>query len=265
MSNFEVVEVEDYDASIMQKFVRERDMTWQERYIARFYSADQGWVDGTTEFHALCKAAIPQGGRILEIGAGPSNATSRYLATLGELNGLDPDPDAIRNDSLKSSSLMTSDRFPFENESFDACVSNYVLEHVAYPRCHLREVKRVLSPGGAYVVRTPNRLHYVALVASATPHWFHQLAANRLRDLGAEAHEPYPTFYALNTQAAFRRQSAEVGLRVETLRLVEKEPSYGMSSRALFLAMMAYERLVNATELAKDLRSNIFAVLRKEA
>jgi hypothetical protein len=29
--------------------------------------------------------------------------------------------------------------------------------------------------------------------------------------------------------------------------------------------LMAYERLVNATELAKNLRSNIFAVLRKDA
>jgi hypothetical protein len=38
-----------------------------------------------------------------------------------------------------------------------------------------------------------------------------------------------------------------------------------MSSRALFLPMMVYERLVNATELAKNLRSNIFAVLRKDA
>jgi hypothetical protein len=37
-----------------------------------------------------------------------------------------------------------------------------------------------------------------------------------------------------------------------------------MSSRALFLALMIYERLVNATELAKNLRSNIFAVLRKD-
>ena len=36
-----------------------------------------------------------------------------------------------------------------------------------------------------------------------------------------------------------------------------------MSSRALFLAFMGYERLVNMTELAKNLRSNIFAVLRK--
>jgi len=241
-----------------------RALTWQERYIARFYSPDQGWVDGTTEFHALCKAAIPQGGRILEIGAGPSNATSRYLATLGELHGLDPDPEVIRNDSLTSASLLTSSRFPFEDESFDACVSNYVLEHVADPRAHLSEVKRVLLPGGAYVIRTPNRFHYVALAASATPHWFHELVANRLRGLGAEAHDPYPTFYALNSESAFRRQSAEIRLRVETLRLVEKEPSYGMSSRALFLALMIYERLVNATELAKNLRSNIFAVLRKD-
>jgi hypothetical protein len=29
--------------------------------------------------------------------------------------------------------------------------------------------------------------------------------------------------------------------------------------------MMAYERLVNATELAKNLRSNILAVLRRDA
>ena len=177
-------------------------MTWQERYIARFYSADRGWVDGTTEFHTLCKATIPQGGRILEIGAGPSNATSHYLATLGELHGLDPDPDAIRNESLTSSSLLTSDIFPFEDESFDACVSNYVLEHVADPQAHLREVKRVLSPGGAYIVRTPNRFHYVALAAAATPHWFHKLLANRLRGLGAEAHDPYPTYYALNTRGS---------------------------------------------------------------
>lgn len=159
---------------------------------------------------------------------------------------------------------MTSDRFPFGDQSFDACVSNYVLEHVADPRAHLREVKRVLSRGGAYVVRTPNRFHYVALAASIAPHWFHELVANRLRGLGAGAHDPYPTFYALNTEAAFRRQSAEIGLRLETLRLVEKEPSYGMSSRALFLPMMVYERLGNATELAKNLRSNIFAVLRKD-
>src|SRR5258705_8523820 len=111
-------------------------MTWQERYNARFYSPHRGWVDGTTEFHALCKATIPHGGKILEIGAGPSNATPRYLSTLGELHGLDPDPDASRKDALTSASLLTSDRVPLADESFYALLSNYVLEHVADSPAH---------------------------------------------------------------------------------------------------------------------------------
>lgn len=43
-----------------KEFMRERDMAWQQQYIARFYGPDRGWVDGTTEFHALRKAAIPK-------------------------------------------------------------------------------------------------------------------------------------------------------------------------------------------------------------
>jgi hypothetical protein len=44
-------------------------VTWQERYKAHFYNRDRGWIDGTTEFHQLCAAHIPRGGRILEVGA----------------------------------------------------------------------------------------------------------------------------------------------------------------------------------------------------
>jgi hypothetical protein len=36
-----------------------------------------------------------------------------------------------------------------------------------------------------------------------------------LQGRGVEAQNPYPTFYALNTETAFRRQSAEIGLRIE--------------------------------------------------
>jgi SAM-dependent methyltransferase len=159
--------------------------------------------------------------------------------------------------------VLEGDRFPFPDASFDGCVSNYVIEHIADPAAHLREVARVLKPGGAYVLRTPNRWHYVALFASLTPHWVHEQLANRLRGLGRGAHDPYPTSYAMNTRGDVERYAAEVGLVVEDLRMMEREPSYGMSSRLLFLAFTAYERAVNATDHAAFLRSNIFAVLRK--
>lgn len=238
-------------------------MVWQQAYMDRFYRSRAGWRDGTTEFHDLCARAGRGARRILEIGAGPSNPTSSYLATLAELHGVDVDSAALGNDALSGAHVIVRDAYPFDDGYFDLCVSNYVLEHVADPRAHLAEVRRVLGPGGAYVFRTPNRFHYVALVSAATPHWFHELVANRLRGQGEEAHDPYPTAYRMNSARAVARHAKSAGFAVEVLDLVEKEPSYGMAARPLFLAFMAYERLVNATPKLANLRANLFGLLRK--
>jgi SAM-dependent methyltransferase len=238
---------------------------WQQAYMQRFYSPARGWVDGTTEFHELCRVSIPRGSSILEIGAGGTNPTSNFLASLGDVHGLDPDPHVGDNTALSDATVLDSPSFPFAEGSFDACVTNYVLEHVEDAMSHLMEVARVLRPGGVYVFRTPNRLHYVSLAAWLLPHWVHETVANRLRNLPADAHGPHRTIYALNTPHAIRRAAQRAGLGVETLRLVEKEPSYGMSSPLLFLALTGYERLVNSTESLAFLRSNIFGVLHKSA
>jgi SAM-dependent methyltransferase len=238
-------------------------VNWQESYERRFYDRSRGWIDGTREFHDLCAAVLPRGGSFLELGAGPTNRTSQYLASLGDVHGLDPDPDVKSNTALSSAAVLKNDRFPFEDACFDGCVSNFVLEHVADPELHLGEVRRVLRADAAYVFRTPNLFHYVALISAITPHRIHLRMANRLRNLPAESHEPYPTCYRLNSRGAIRREARRARLEVESLRLIEKEPSYGMSSRLLFLTFMAYERVVNSTELLAALRSNILCVLRK--
>jgi len=238
-------------------------MSWQERARDRFYNPARGFVDGTTEFHQLCESVMPPGSRVLEIGAGPTNPSSDFFATRGVLTGLDVDPDVSGNRALTQSAVFDGGRFPFRDASFDVGVSNYVLEHVPDPELHLKEVQRVLVPGGAYVFRTPNRFHYVALVSSVTPHWFHELVANRLRGLPPEAHDPYPTVYAMNSRNAVRRFALAASLQVEVLRVIEPNPSYGMASRLTFYPMMAYERIVNSTERLAGLRANILAVLRK--
>jgi SAM-dependent methyltransferase len=238
-------------------------MSWQRVYVDRFYNRSRGWVDGTTEFHALCAAHIRPGSAILEIGAGPSNATSRYLSSLGSVSGVDVDAAVQSNDALTAAHVLDGDVYPFADAAFDACVSDYVLEHIEDPMAHFSEVRRVLRPGGVYVLRTPGRYHYVTLVSRLTPHAFHRAVANRLRHLAADAHDPYPTYYRANSRRALGRAAARSGLRVRELRMVEKEPAYGMAARPLFLGFMLYERVVNASALLAPIRANIFGVLER--
>jgi SAM-dependent methyltransferase len=238
-------------------------MSWQEAYLNRFYPESSGWIDGDTEFHRLCASVIPAGSNIMEIGSGPPNPTSRFLHSLGRLTGVDVDPEIYTNDALDSAHVLTCDTYPAEDNTFDACVSSSVIEHITDPASHMKEVKRVLKPNGVYVFRTPNRFHYITIVAHLTPHWFHKLVANRLRNLPAGSHEPYPTFYRMNSRSSIERIAREAGLHVEQLRLIEKEPWYGRSSRILFLAFVLYERLVNSHQLLARFRVNFLAVLRK--
>lgn len=244
-----------------------RSSSWQERYLSRWYFEKASWCDGTTKFHSVCSDLISRRAgerpRLLEIGSGPTNVTSDFLAGLGHLTGVDVDPVVRANAALDVSCVVTGEALPFEDCEFDVCVSNWVLEHMAKPETHLEEVARVLRPGGYYIARTPNRNHYVSLGAILTPHSFHKFVANRLRGLPKETHEPWPTFYRLNTFNSLRKACERAGLEIAEMRAIESEPSYGMASRLLFLAFMLYERMVNSSPRFKRLRHTFIVIMTR--
>jgi SAM-dependent methyltransferase len=235
-----------------------------EALFDRYYYSNPKFRDGTTTFHRLCRRYFRPGARVLEIGPGPENKTSNFLSSFVELIGVDVSMELRANPALAAAYRYDGRRLPFRDRSFDGCVSNYVIEHVADPEAHFREVARVLRPGGVYCFRTPNLWHYVTLGSRLLPHAFHLRWANWLRRLDG-AHEPYPTYYRLNTSAKVVRLAQAAGLEPVELEFIEAEPFYGRRHAALFYPMMLYERLVNATELLAPLRMNILAVLANTA
>ncbi|MFQ5612350.1 MAG: class I SAM-dependent methyltransferase [Anaerolineae bacterium] len=241
-------------------------MSWQADYIHKYYERLPGWKDLQAQWHELLKMHVPPNARVLEVGAGPFNDTSQYLAELsGHLVGLDIDPDVRENPCLDEVHVYDGGKFPFPDGHFDVVVSRWVNEHLEDPEAHCAEINRVLAPGGKYIFRTPNLYHYSAFIASITPHWFHLLVANRLRNYSSAHHDPYPTYYRFNTRrrchSLLNRQSFEV----EALDVKETFPVYGQASRLMFYLFMAYERVVNATSWLEGFRYTIDCVARKKA
>ncbi len=53
---------------------------------------------------------------------------------------------------------MDVQQIPFENNTWDIVIANHVLEHVKYDELAMREINRVLKPGGLAVLQVPMSL-----------------------------------------------------------------------------------------------------------
>jgi ubiquinone/menaquinone biosynthesis C-methylase UbiE len=229
----------------------------------KYYYDRPDFVGGTRSFHELCASRIKAGSLILDIGAGPSNTTSDFLATLGTVWGVDMSKEVAGNRALASWKIFDGRKMPFEDNSFDFCVSDWVLEHVEEPARHFAEVNRILRPGGSYCFRTLNAFHYVGAISRFSPFWFHKAVTSRLRGLENETREPYPTFYRCNTLRAVHHTALKTGFSEATVKMLEAEPSYGRASPLLFYPMFLWERTVNATEILRFLRAGILGSVAK--
>jgi len=231
--------------------------------FSRYYPT-QAW-NGTLAFYSWVREHTVSTTALLNLGAGrPTRDGLRsFKGEVSQAVGADIDPVVLENDELDEARVIVGSSIPFAEDSFDVVLSDFVLEHVTAPAELLSEVIRILKPGGSFFFRTPNKHHYVALVARISPHWFHRLVANRARGLGQDAHQPHRTWYRLNSRRAIVTAAQKAGFRNIELRFWEAEPSYLVFNSAAFLCGVAYERLVNRFESLAPLRANIFGRLVK--
>lgn len=110
-----------------------------------------GWRDSLRIYRDLVQASLPEGGRLLDLGCGHADWLSPELGMAGLIAGLDPDAEALRrNTSHPGRVVGTAEYLPFADESLDLVVSAWVLEHLDRPAQAVREIARVLRPGGGW-------------------------------------------------------------------------------------------------------------------
>lgn len=91
---------------------------------------------------------------LLDLGCG-SGEIAEHLATCSRVTCSDRLDQ--RTHGLDLPFLRGGDLLPFPDASFDAVVSNHVIEHTGDPALHLQEIHRVLRPRGVVYLATPNR------------------------------------------------------------------------------------------------------------
>lgn len=109
--------------------------------------------------------------RVLDVGCGVGHwgrALLPYLAPGATLDGVDREPEFAQKASLRAAELgladrvryqaSTAERLPFDDGTFDVVTCQTVLMHLPDVPAALREMKRVLVPGGLVVASEPSNL-----------------------------------------------------------------------------------------------------------
>jgi ubiquinone/menaquinone biosynthesis C-methylase UbiE len=99
-----------------------------------------------------------KGERILDVGAGKGKVADQVMKASGGAEVHAVDPNEKRVASLKRefpairSSVASAESLPFDDSYFDKVYSTMALHHFSDLDRALREVARVLKPGGSFVV-----------------------------------------------------------------------------------------------------------------
>ncbi len=112
------------------------------------YQAVGGWFRGRKP------------GKVLDVGTGDGRLSS-YLDSLGyTMHACDCLPETdwkLKHIAYRQCNIAQG--LPFQDETFDYVVCTEVIEHMENPFALCREIRRVLRPGGAVIMSTPNILN----------------------------------------------------------------------------------------------------------
>lgn len=155
----EAVEVNEYERALADNLTRYYTSLGLSDIPARI-AERRSRRRGKLVVQALDERLPPGRYRILDVGCGWGEMLLELVEwrSAGEVWGVEPDPELCRLSAQINGNVKEAgaEKLPFEDGAFDLVVLNDVIEHVRDQRRSLREIIRVLKPGGRLYYSFPN-------------------------------------------------------------------------------------------------------------
>lgn len=131
------------------------DLYWD---LTELWGTCANWSEEEYDLHF--KGILNSEDRVLDVGCGDARAYQQeVLSSVKELHGIDIDEKAVARARLKGVQAITHDlskRLPYDDNYFDCVIILEVLEHLFDPMFALKEMWRVMKPGGILITSVPN-------------------------------------------------------------------------------------------------------------
>lgn len=100
--------------------------------------------------------------RILDVGCGIGTYVRKFRNFSEHVVGIDVDEERVAEGAKSLPHLLVAEAevLPFPDSSFDVVLLNEVIEHVRDDAQTIRDVLRILRPGGRLIIYAPNRLYF---------------------------------------------------------------------------------------------------------
>ncbi len=180
---------------------------------------------------------------LLDAGCGKKSMMQRHSQKLKFSVGMDISIDAIKQNKAFSTFVSAdASKLPFKDESFDAVVSQWMIEHIEDIDEVIREFHRVLKKNGSLVVVTNSKYHPMMFLSSILPMKLRDWLKMKIFPSYIEE-DTFPTYYRFNGLGIIHKILSKRGF-------IKKYASYTgapffMFNKFLFKISELYERLTD--------------------
>lgn len=228
-----------------------------------------GLIDSQQDYESVLDRCASGNLRWLDVGCGhhllPTwrfQAEQKLAARAQLLVGVDADQLSLnKHRTIRDRVRGNIGRLPFADGSFNLVTANMVFEHLDDPQAQLREIGRVLAPGGRLIFHTPNKYGYATVLAKAIPESLKSRLVYLLHRRKEE--DVFPAFYKINSAADISRLAQSAGFAIEQIEASNSSAQFIVIPPLAVLELLWLRFLM--TGAGKALRPNLIAILQKAA